>query len=153
MQFERDAMATQAEQAAAHEQAMVSELEQARAQTSPGALQQMLAEAVSARDALADERSRERERLGRLEREHAALASFADRAQGELDAREEVVRQSQTALAESQAELEVSRGQLEALSARVDQLQRRLAAQEGELLVLRRAAARGRGPGGGDGGG
>ena len=152
VQFERDALAAQAEQAAAREQAVLQELEQARSQVAPGAIQQMLAEAVAARDALLEERSREREWLGRLEREHAALASFAERAQGELDARDEVVRQSEAQLAEAQAELESSRTQLEALSTRVDQLQRRLAAQEGELLVLRRAASR-RGPGGGDGGG
>ena len=152
VQFERDALAAQGEQAAAREQVVLQELEQARTQVAPGAIQQMLAEAVAARDALLEERSREREWLGRLEREHAALASFAERAQGELDARDEVVRQSEGQLAEAQAELESSRAQLEAISARVDQLQRRLAAQEGELLVLRRAAAR-RGPGGGDGGG
>jgi golgin subfamily B member 1 len=152
VQFERDALAAQAEQAAAREQVVLQELDQARTQVAPGAIQQMLAEAVAARDALLEERSREREWLGRLEREHAALASFAERAQGELDARDEVVRQSEGQLAEAQAELESSRAQLEALTTRVDQLQRRLAAQEGELLVLRRAAAR-RGPGGGDGGG
>ena len=152
VQFERDALAAQAEQAAAREQIVLQELEQARTQVAPGAIQQMLAEAVAARDALLEERSREREWLGRLEREHAALASFAERAQGELDARDEVVRQSEAQLAEAQAELESSRAQLEALSTRVDQLQRRLAAQEGELLVLRRAAGR-RGPGGGEGSG
>ena len=61
----------------------------------------MLAEAVAARDAMADERARERAAL------EAALAQAQD------------------------------------LSARVEQHQRRLAAQEGELLAFRRAAARG----------
>ena len=103
VQFERDALASQNEQAAAREQSLQDELEAARAsgEGAPGALQQMLAEAVAARDAMADERARERAAL------EAALAQAQD------------------------------------LSARVEQLQRRLAAQEGELLAFRRAAARG----------
>ncbi len=99
-QFERDALAAQAEQAAAHEQALTEALEAARVAgepAAPGALQQMLADAVAARDELADVRAHEREEARAREQE---------------------------------------------LSARVDQLQRRLAAQEGELLAFRRAAAR-----------
>ena len=99
-QFERDALAAQAEQAAAREQALAEALEAARVageSAAPGALQQMLADAVAARDELADARAHEREEARAREQE---------------------------------------------LSARVDQLQRRLAAQEGELLALRRAAAR-----------
>jgi chromosome segregation ATPase len=109
VQFERDALAAQAEQGAAREQALTEALDAARQaeSTAPGALQQMLAEAVAARDALADERTAEREAL-----------SAAQRAQEAAEARERE------------------------LSARVDQLQRRLAAQEGELLAFRRAAAR-----------
>jgi chromosome segregation ATPase len=64
----------------------------------------MLAEAVAARDAIADERARERE--------------------------------------EAREQMDAARGQVQELSTRVDQLQRRLAAQEGELLTLRRALAR-----------
>ncbi|HUM09588.1 MAG TPA: hypothetical protein VLT82_01440 [Myxococcaceae bacterium] len=103
-QFERDALAAQAEQAAAREQALIDALEDARVSSgAPGALQQMLAEAVAARDALADERAHERD--------------------------------------EARAAVEAARAQAQELSARVDQLQRRLAAQEGELLGFRRAAA------------
>jgi len=107
VQFERDALANQAEQAAAREQSLIEELEVARASgdAAPGALQQMLADAVAARDALADERARERE--------------------------------------EARAAVEAAQAQAQDLGARVDQLQRRLAAQEGELLAFRRAAARG----------
>ena len=107
MQFERDALAAQAEQAAAREQSLSEALEVARAsgEAAPGALQQMLADAVAARDALADERGRERE--------------------------------------EARAAVEAARAQAQELASRVDQLQRRLAAQEGELLAFRRAAARG----------
>ena len=49
--------------AAAREQSLTEDLEVARAAgaEAPGALQQMLADAVAARDALADERSHERE--------------------------------------------------------------------------------------------
>jgi len=65
----------------------------------------MLAEAVAARDALAEERAHERE--------------------------------------EARAAVEAAQAQAQELGARVDQLQRRLAAQEGELLAFRRAAARG----------
>ena len=63
VQFERDALAAQAEQAAAREQSLSEALEMARAsgEGAPGALQQMLADAVAARDALADERGHERE--------------------------------------------------------------------------------------------
>src|SRR5262249_11794854 len=63
VQFERDALAAQAEQAAAREQALTESLESARAagEAAPGALQQMLADAVAARDAMAQERTRERE--------------------------------------------------------------------------------------------
>jgi chromosome segregation ATPase len=105
VQFERDALAVQAEQAAAREQSLTEALEAAQAAgAGPGALQQMLAEAVAARDAIADERARERE-----------------------EAREQV---------------DAAQAHLQELSTRVDQLQRRLAAQEGELLTLRRALAR-----------
>ncbi|HZJ54349.1 MAG TPA: hypothetical protein VFD38_09445 [Myxococcaceae bacterium] len=106
VQFERDALAAQAEQAAAREQSLAEALEVARAtgEAPPGALQQMLADAVAARDALADERARERE--------------------------------------EARSEAEAARAQVHEFSARVDQLQRRLAAQEGDLLTLRRALAR-----------
>jgi len=107
VQFERDALAVQAEQAAEREQSLIGELEVARAsgETAPGAVQQMLAEAVAARDALAEERAHERE--------------------------------------EARAAVEAAQAQAQELGARVDQLQRRLAAQEGELLAFRRAAARG----------
>ncbi len=104
VQFERDALAVQAEQSAAREQALGEALEAARdipPLEAPGALQQMLAEAAAARDALADQRTAERE--------------------------------------EARRELEAVRVREQDLSARVDQLQRRLAAQEGELLALRRA--------------
>ena len=108
MQFERDALAAQAEQAAARAQALSEALEAERAsgEAAPGALQQMLADAVAARDALADERGREREeaRARRWRRPGPRRRSSPPR---------------------------------------VDQLQRRLAAQEGELLAFRRAAARG----------
>ena len=105
-QFERDALAAQNEQAAAREQSLTESLEHARAsgESAPGALQQMLADAVAARDAIADERSRERE--------------------------------------EARALVEAAEAQAQELGSRVDQLQRRLAAQEGELLTLRRALAR-----------
>jgi len=105
-QFERDALAVQNEQAAAREQSLGEALEVARAtgEAAPGALQQMLADAVAARDALADERSHERE--------------------------------------EARASVEAAQAQAQELATRVDQLQRRLAAQEGELLALRRALAR-----------
>jgi len=105
VQFERDALAVQAEQAAVREQSLTEALEAAQAAgAGPGALQQMLAEAVAARDAIADERARERE--------------------------------------EAREQMDAARGQVQELSTRVDQLQRRLAAQEGELLTLRRALAR-----------
>ncbi|MGZ6059148.1 MAG: hypothetical protein ACXWLP_06790, partial [Myxococcaceae bacterium] len=62
VQFERDALAVQAEQSAAREQALAEALEAARmSSAAPGALQQMLAEAAAARDELADQRGRERE--------------------------------------------------------------------------------------------
>lgn len=106
VQFERDALAVQAEQSAAREQALSEALEAAQASpasAAPGALQQMLAEAAAARDAMADQRSAERE--------------------------------------EARQALEVAQVREQELSTRVDQLQRRLAAQEGELLALRRASA------------
>jgi len=97
VQFERDALAAQAEQAAAREQSLTEDLEVARASGSeaPGALQQMLADAVAARDALADERSHERE--------EARAAVEAARAQAqELASR---VDQLQRRLATQEGEL------------------------------------------------
>jgi len=105
VQFERDALAIQAEQAAEREQRLLEALQAAQAEgAGPGAVQQMLAEAVAARDAIADERAQERE--------------------------------------ETRAHMEAAQAQAVDLSSRVDQLQRKLAAQEVELLTLRRALAR-----------
>jgi chromosome segregation ATPase len=98
VQFERDALAAQAEQAAAREQALTEELDSARASgeaAAPGALQQMLAEAVAARDAMADERAREREET------QAQLETWAERDR-ELSAR---VDQLQRRLAMQEGEL------------------------------------------------
>jgi chromosome segregation ATPase len=111
-QFERDALVTQTEQSAAREQSAMQELES------------------------------ERQHLARLESERSSLLAFAERAQDELDAREVAVRSAERILAEAEQGLEAARGREEALNARLDQLQRRLAAQEGELSVLRRATSR-----------
>ena len=105
VQFERDALAIQNEKAAEREQGLRESLEAAQAAgAGPGALQQMLADAVAARDAIADERVQERE--------------------------------------EARAQVEAARAQAAEVVSRVDQLQRKLAAQEVELLTLRRALAR-----------
>jgi len=95
VQFERDALAAQAEQGAAREQTLSEALETERASGSlaaPGAVQQMLADAVAARDAMADERAREREesRAAReaLEAHAQELSARVDQLQRRLAAQE-----------------------------------------------------------------